>query len=576
MSNREVRPGEELLSDGARSIVTAAQPLRPRTTAPGSGSYPGVGNSAGNGVGSGTGSGTGEHPLQSALAALSTGPPSSPGSSPGHVSPSGTPSRPRAGLHATGSTPSLAPLARLGRYQVVNRIATGGMAEVYLAVHGELSGFRTPVVLKKVLPHLACNPHFIDMFLDEARIASLLDHPNVVRIYEVGRTGSEYFLAMELVQGKPFSAVVRRAHERQELIDHRIAAHIVAHAAAGLHHAHGQTDPLGNPLGLVHRDVSPQNILISFEGSVKVIDFGIARALGRISDTQTGGTKGKFGYMSPEQARGEDVDARTDIFALGVVLWEAVCGKRLFQRENDLATMRALIYDPIPRPSSVVTIAPELESIILRALSRSPTLRFQTARDLATALEKFVVSAGGVSGGDLSALIKGYFAADVATWQQTLRTAMNTPAESEPEPSRPVTVSALAPLPAPPRRRWPLFTGLGAVAIGLAAAIVLWTPGEPARPRAGGSTARAAVLPPTVVSPVPPAPPAVEPLPASPQPAAAVAEDPADRAANDDDDDTRDDPRNKSRHHRRHRTHDRAATPAAPSPPVDQRRPNPF
>src|SRR4051812_5090569 len=150
MSNRELRPGDESLSDGARSIVTAAQPLRPKPAAPGSGSHPGVGNGVGNG--------TGEHPLQSALAALSSNLPSSPGSAPGHVSATGTPSRPRAtGLHATGSTPSLAPLVRLGRYQVVNRIATGGMAEVYLAVHGELSGFRTPVVLKKVLPHLACN-----------------------------------------------------------------------------------------------------------------------------------------------------------------------------------------------------------------------------------------------------------------------------------------------------------------------------------------------------------------------------------------------------------------------------------
>jgi serine/threonine-protein kinase len=210
------------------------------------------------------------------------------------------------GLHAAIATPSSPIMVRLGRYQIVERIATGGMAEVYLAVHGALAGFRTPVVLKKVLPHLANNPQFIDMFLDEARIASMLDHPNVVRIYEVGRSGSEYFLAMELVQGKSLSAMLRRALEGDCRLDARLAAFIVAQAAAGLHHAHNLTDPLGNPLGLVHRDVSPQNIMISFEGSVKVIDFGIARALGRITETQTGGMKGKFGYMSPEQARGED------------------------------------------------------------------------------------------------------------------------------------------------------------------------------------------------------------------------------------------------------------------------------
>jgi serine/threonine protein kinase len=559
----------ESLNEGPRSTVTAAQPLRPKTTGAGGGSHPGV-----------TGS-TGEHPLQSALAALGTGPGSqnSPVSATGPVSTTGpvsatgplsSASRPRAtGLHASSVTPSTAPLARLGRYQVVSRIATGGMAEVYLAVHGELSGFRTPVVLKKVLPHLACNPHFIDMFLDEARIASLLDHPNVVRIYEVGRTGTEYFLAMELVQGKPLSAVVRRAHERHELVDHRLAAFVVAQAAAGLHHAHGQTDPLGNPLGLVHRDVSPQNILISFEGSVKVIDFGIARALGRISDTQTGGTKGKFGYMSPEQAKGEDVDQRTDIFALGVVLWEAVCGRRLFQRENDLATMRALIYDPIPKPSSVVDVSTELEAIILRALSRNPDMRYQSAREMATALEKFVVGAGGVSTADLSGLIKTYFASDVATWQQTLRTAMSMPAAPELEQA-PVFTPPPPPVPAPARRRrWPLLTLFVLVAVGVGAGIVMWTPGQPTQPP-GAAEARPAAA----AALVPPAPaPALEPLPApTPTPAPVVSDqdDADDHEAQGQSDDRR------SRHRRHHRSRERNNTTPAPAAPSPERRPNPF
>ena len=195
----------------------------------------------------------------------------------------------------------------------------------------------------------------------------------------------------------------------------------MAQAAAGLHHAHNLTDPLGNTLGLVHRDVSPQNILLSFEGSVKVIDFGVARALGRITETQTGGMKGKFGYMSPEQARGEDLDLRADIFALGVVLWEAVTGKRLFQRDNDLATMRALIYDPIPRPSTVSPVVEGLESIIMRALARDPAQRFQTARDLANALERFVVQSGGASASDVGGVMKSHFAQDYTIWQQTIR-----------------------------------------------------------------------------------------------------------------------------------------------------------
>ncbi len=417
------------------------------------------------------------------------------------------------GLHAAIPTPSTPITVRLGRYQIVDRIATGGMAEVYLAVHGELAGFRTPVVLKKVLPHLANNPQFIDMFLDEARIASLLDHPNVVRIIEVGRSGNEYFLAMELVQGKSLSAILRRAAETEAgRVDTRLAALIIAQAAAGLHHAHNLTDPLGNMLGLVHRDVSPQNLLLSFEGSVKVIDFGIARALGRITATQTGGMKGKFGYMSPEQARGEEVDLRTDIFALGVVLWESVTGKRLFSRENDLATMRALVYEPIPRPSSVAEISPELEAIVMRALARNPKLRFSTARELANALEKWIFAEGGASASDLAGMMKGYFSADQSTWQQTLRTAVNLPAITEadlaltPAPAIPITNAGQ-----PNRgRRWPyLLVSAGLLGAAVATTLSFTRPPE-ASPPPVPTSAGPAISAPAPTEPVtPPPPPAI-------------------------------------------------------------------
>jgi serine/threonine protein kinase len=411
------------------------------------------------------------------------------------------------GLHATFAASAAPAMSRLGRYQVVGRIATGGMAEVYLAVHGELAGFRTPVVLKKVLPHLACNPEFIDMFLDEARIASLLDHPNVVRIYEVGRSESEYFLAMELVQGKPLQALLRRANDsRAHVLEPRLAAFIVAQAASGLHHAHNLTDPLGNTLGLVHRDVSPQNILLSFEGSVKVIDFGVARALGRITETQTGGMKGKFGYMSPEQARGEDLDLRADIFALGVVLWEAVTGKRLFQRDNDLATMRALIYDPIPKPSTVSPVVEGLESIIMRAMARDPAQRFQTARDLANALERFVVLSGGASASDLGSVMKSHFAQDYAVWQQTIRTAVNLPALGS-DPTGPTT-----PPPSPwrgkvaglVRGRLRLVAGVGAAVLALLLVVVLATRNPSAS--ASGPQDRESLFQPTLEPPLLPLP----------------------------------------------------------------------
>lgn len=331
------------------------------------------------------------------------------------------------GLHAPVITPG--PVAQefltLGRYQLLSRLAVGGMAEVYLARQGEISGFKTLVVVKKVLPHLAVKPDFIAMFLDEARIASMLDHPNVVHISEVGRAGEEYFLAMELVQGKPLAALLQHGEKTKTPLPHSLAALVVAYAAAGLHHAHQLTDAAGNLLGLVHRDVSPQNIMISFEGSVKVIDFGIARALGRLGDTNSGSLKGKLGYMAPEQARGEAVDRRADIFSLGVVLWECVAARRLFLRENELATLRAVVYEPIPSPSKYAKVDATLEAIIMCALDRNPEERFQTAEEMRVALDKWNFAAGGTSTHDISQLMKSWFPSDHQQWQRAARLALD-------------------------------------------------------------------------------------------------------------------------------------------------------
>ena len=313
----------------------------------------------------------------------------------------------------------------LGRYQLLSRLAVGGMAEVYLARQGELSGFKTLVVVKKVLPHLAEKPDFIAMFLDEARIASMLDHPNIVRITEVGRTDNEYFLAMELVQGKPLAAILQQAEKSKTRIPHNLGALIVANAAAGLHHAHQLTDASGELLGLVHRDVSPQNIMVSFEGSVKVIDFGIARALGRLGDTHAGSLKGKLGYMAPEQARGEAIDARADLFSLGVVLWECVAGRRLFLRENDLATLRAVVYEPIPSVSKFAEVDPALDAVIRRSVARNVGERFQTAEEMRIALERWVFSSGGASTHDLAAMMKSWFPKDHLQWQRAARLALD-------------------------------------------------------------------------------------------------------------------------------------------------------
>ena len=214
-------------------------------------------------------------------------------------------------------------MKRLGRYQIIGRLATGGMAEVYLALSGELTGFRTLVVVKRILPHLAADDQFLRMFLDEARIGALLDHPNIPRIIEVGHDAHGYFLAMEAVPGKTLSAILRRAARRERPLGQADAAFIVARAAAALGYAHALTDADGRALNIVHRDVSPENILVSFEGAVKVIDFGIASAHGRRSETLVGGLKGKVEYMSPEQAAGAPVDNRSDVFSLA-----SSCGKR--------------------------------------------------------------------------------------------------------------------------------------------------------------------------------------------------------------------------------------------------------
>jgi serine/threonine protein kinase len=337
------------------------------------------------------------------------------------------PSLSSTGLHAPVPTPGpiVQQFVTLGRYQLLSRLAVGGMAEVYLARQGELSGFKTLVVVKKVLPHLAVKPDFIAMFLDEARIASMLDHPNIVRITEVGRVGDEYYLAMELVQGKPLAAMLQHGEKAKTPIPHALAALLVSNAAAGLHHAHQLTDAAGNSLYLVHRDVSPQNIMVSFEGSVKVIDFGIARALGRLGDTNSGSLKGKLGYMAPEQARGEPVDARADIFSLGVVLWECVAGRRLFLRENELATLRAVVYEPIPRISKYTKVDPVLETIVEHALERDVEERFQTAEEMRVALERWIFAEGGTSVHDLAALMKSWFASDHQQWQRAARLALD-------------------------------------------------------------------------------------------------------------------------------------------------------
>ena len=343
---------------------------------------------------------------------------------------------------------------RLGRYQIIGRLATGGMAEVYLALSGDVPGFRTLVVVKRILPHLASNAQFIRMFLDEARLAALLDHPNIVRIVEVGHDGEDYFLVMELVQGKPLSAVLRKAAREHRPPSPALTAYMISLAANGLGYAHSLTDGENRPLGVVHRDVSPQNVLISFEGAVKMIDFGVARAFGRVAHTSPGGLKGKIDYMSPEQASAEEVDHRADVFALGVVLWEALTGRRLFRRETELATMRAIVDDPIPHPSEIVQIAPELDADRDARAAQAQGRAFRDrARDGGGAGEVRPLAARTSARCRSRRYTKSLFATEYLQWRKTATAALDL--EVEKPAARNQATSDLTRSRRPRGRRWP-------------------------------------------------------------------------------------------------------------------------
>ncbi len=295
----------------------------------------------------------------------------------------------------------LAPGTRIGRYTIVRRLASGGMAELYLARVEGLRGFEKLVALKLVLPHLADDPDFVSMFLDEARLAATLDHPNVAHVIDVGRFGRDHFFAMEYVHGEDLRAVVRRADlaarvgpEWQGGVPLGCALAIVSGVAAGLHHAHERRGPDGLPLGLVHRDVSPSNVLITYDGSVKVVDFGIARVGSQSKATRLGIVKGKAGYMSPEQCRGEPVDRRSDVFGLGILLWELTLGRRLFTAEHDYAAMSKIVFGLVPHPCEVWSeYPPALADVVMRALQRDASQRQPSALAFALELEAFAHAA---------------------------------------------------------------------------------------------------------------------------------------------------------------------------------------
>jgi serine/threonine-protein kinase len=278
-----------------------------------------------------------------------------------------------------------------GKYQLFASLGRGGMADVFLAVARGQMGFNKLAVVKRLKPALAEETAFRTMFLDEARLAARLSHPNIVNTYDVGEQYGVYFIAMEYLEGQSLNKVIKEAARRREVIGPEVGVRIIADALAGLGYAHDLRDYDGRPLDVIHRDVSPHNIFVTYDGHTKLVDFGIAKAALSTQETEVGVLKGKVAYMSPEQAIGDRIDARSDLFAMGIVLWELIAQERLMTGESAANTLHRLMNDPIPRLSEVVPgIDPELDAIVARALEKDPNRRWQSAAEMRSVLESWL------------------------------------------------------------------------------------------------------------------------------------------------------------------------------------------
>jgi serine/threonine protein kinase len=355
-----------------------------------------------------------------------------------------------------GSHAQLAPGSTMGRYELLHRLAVGGMAELYLARQSGIEGFEKIVVLKRVRPHLAEDPEFVRMLMNEARMCAGLDHPNIAQVLDIGEADGNCFFAMEYVHGRNLAEVLQRSGEHPlSLAD---ALTLVVGVAAGLHHAHEQLGSDGRPLGIVHRDVSPSNVMIGYSGAVKLTDFGIARAAARTSTTLAGRLKGKIGYMSPEQCRGDAIDRRSDVFALGIVLYESTTRVRAFHADNDFAVMGRIARGDYEPPNEIDPAYPAvLAAIVARALALDPDERYPTAEAMQVELEHAALELGlRLSTADLA---------------QHMRLVFGTPAHPQSSlhdlgpVQLPETIVALPTSASSSRRSWLLAAGAASVVV---------------------------------------------------------------------------------------------------------------
>ena len=294
------------------------------------------------------------------------------------------------------------------RYSVIEQIDVGGMAEVWRGKSSSLQGLEKQVAIKRVLPHLAQNQKFLEMFLDEARLSLHLNHANIVQTFDVVQANQSYFIVMEWIDGLNLKKVLTSLNAANEKLSIPEAVFIISEAGKGLSHAHELRSPDGQALNIVHRDVSPPNLLVSKDGEVKLVDFGLAKAASQLSETDPGVVKGKFSYISPEAAHGQSLDARADIFSLGLVLWELITGKKLFLGTNDLETVKAVRRCEIPDIREIDRrVDEQLAAIINQALSKDPNGRFQSCEEFSQALIKYLFARGTpVTNFSLALLIK--------------------------------------------------------------------------------------------------------------------------------------------------------------------------
>ncbi|TVQ78140.1 MAG: serine/threonine protein kinase [Bradymonadales bacterium] len=313
-----------------------------------------------------------------------------------------------------------------GNYILLDRLAVGGMAEIYKAKQSGVRGFEKIVVIKKILQHLREDPEFVEMFEDEAKIAAQLNQANIVQIYELGEVDEVLYITMEFVEGKNLRDITRSLKTKGLHLSIEQCLYLITEVLKGLDFAHRKTDSLGEPLKIIHRDMSPQNIVISYEGEVKILDFGIAKAASRISRTEAGVLKGKFSYMSPEQASGRSIDQTTDIYAVGVILHELLTSDRLFRAESDIQTLERVKAGFVPKPSEKnPLVSPALDEIVLKTLAREPENRYQSASHLLSDLSQFAIEQKlSLSSQELAAFMHSLFETEMKIERERLKAAL--------------------------------------------------------------------------------------------------------------------------------------------------------